>query len=105
MMIETNNATHTNNSTPTSEMSIEVKPITITASSSLVKAGPMACNMNAPMLSLKVNIKHLNLSKTLQFIPNTLVFDALKVIREKIPEINTDDCNMIVYDSSRPGVP
>ena len=42
------------------------------------------------MLSIKVHIKDHNLTKTLQFNPTTLVFDALKIIREKVPETNTE---------------
>jgi len=41
------------------------------------------------LLSIKVRLVDLNIIKTLQFNPNTLVFDALKIIREKIPETNT----------------
>lgn len=41
------------------------------------------------LLSIKVRLVDLNIIKTLQFNPSTLVFDALKIIREKIPETNT----------------
>lgn len=44
---------------------------------------------SSSMLSIKVRLVDLNIVKTLQFNPATLVFDALKIIREKIPEINT----------------
>lgn len=86
---------------------VTVLPVVLSASSSLIKSGPFGASpyqsqvnyssnpnsnviqTNGPMLSLKVNIKDLNLSKTLQFQSNTVVFDALKMLREKIPEINT----------------
>ena len=39
-------------------------------------------------MSIKVRLVDSNIIKTLQFNPNTIVFDALKIIREKIPETN-----------------
>ena len=46
-------------------------------------------------ISLKVRIVDLNITKTFQFAASTLVFDALKIIREKIPETNTTNRNFI----------
>jgi hypothetical protein len=43
------------------------------------------------MISIKVSIVDLNVTKTLQFNPSILVYDALKIIREKIPETNTNN--------------
>ena len=48
------------------------------------------------MLSIKVHIIDLNLTKTLQFNPTTLVFDALKIIREKVPETNTETGKLLL---------
>jgi len=45
--------------------------------------------VSSSLLSIKVRLVDLNIIKTLQFNPSTLVFDALKIIREKIPETNT----------------
>ena len=42
------------------------------------------------MLSIKVHIVDANVTKTLQFNPATLVYDALKIIREKVPETNKE---------------
>ena len=50
-------------------------------------------------LSLKVRIVDFNITKTLQFTPSTLVFDALKIIREKIPETNTANGNFNSFNS------
>lgn len=81
---------------------LDMKPVTVTASSSLVKAGPVGDQLvnnshvtnivhanTGPMISVKVNIIDLKISKTLQFFPYTIVFDALKMIRDKVPEINS----------------
>lgn len=83
---------------------LDMKPMTVTASSSLVKAGPIGdqlVNSNhvtnivhantGPMISIKVNIIDLKSSKTLQFFPSTIIFDALKMIRDKVPDINSID--------------
>jgi hypothetical protein len=43
------------------------------------------------LISLKVQFVDTNITKTLQFHPTTLVFDALKIIRDKIPETNYTD--------------
>jgi hypothetical protein len=43
------------------------------------------------MISIKVSIVDLNVTKTLQFNSSILVYDALKIIREKIPETNTNN--------------
>lgn len=37
-------------------------------------------------LSLKVSIVEKNIVKTLQFEPSTIVYDACRIIREKISE-------------------
>ena len=39
-------------------------------------------------LSLKVNVAGGSVTKTMQFDPSTIVFDACRVIREKTPEAN-----------------
>lgn len=41
-----------------------------------------------PPLSLKVRIVERGIVKTLQFEPPTLVYDACKAIRDKLPEAN-----------------
>jgi talin len=48
---------------------------------------------NGALISLKINIVDSKIVKTLQFHPTTLVFDALRIIREKIPETNTPNLN------------
>ena len=92
----------------TTNGAVTVVPVVLTASSSLIKSGPFGRSpsphqsqanyanvplngASGPTLSLKVNIKDLNLSKTLQFQASTIVFDALKMLREKVPEINTTE--------------
>jgi talin len=40
------------------------------------------------VLSLKVRISDTGVCKTMQFDPSTLVYDACKIIREKMPEAN-----------------
>jgi len=41
------------------------------------------------MLSLKVSVLGSQVTKTMQFDPSMIVYDACKIIREKIPEANT----------------
>lgn len=55
-------------------------------SSSILITSP---SPSSSLLSIKVRFIDSNIIKTLQFNPNTLVYDALKIIREKIPETNT----------------
>lgn len=44
---------------------------------------------SSSMISIKVRFVDSNITKTLQFNPQTLVYDALKIIREKIPETSS----------------
>ncbi len=39
-------------------------------------------------LSLKISIVGSSVTKTMQFDPSTIVFDACKIIRDRIPEAN-----------------
>lgn len=39
-------------------------------------------------LSLKISIVGQNVVKTMQFEPSTIVYDACRIIRERIPEAN-----------------
>ena len=38
------------------------------------------------MLSLKIKVVGSDVTKTMQFDPSTIIFDACRIIREKIPE-------------------
>ena len=38
------------------------------------------------MLSLKISVVDYSMVKTMQFDPSTTVYDATRIIREKIPE-------------------
>lgn len=40
-------------------------------------------------LSLKICIRQCNVVKTMQFEPSTAVYDACRVIRERVPEAQT----------------
>lgn len=40
-------------------------------------------------LSLKICVRHCNVVKTMQFEPSTAVYDACRVIRERVPEAQT----------------
>ena len=40
-------------------------------------------------LSLKISVVGSSVVKTFQFDPSTIVFDACRIIRDKIPEANT----------------
>jgi talin len=40
-------------------------------------------------LSLKICIRQCNLVKTMQFEPSTAVYDACRIIRERVPEAQT----------------
>uniref|UniRef100_A0A8D2LQ00 Talin 2 n=1 Tax=Varanus komodoensis TaxID=61221 RepID=A0A8D2LQ00_VARKO len=50
-------------------------------------ARPPAGSMVA--LSLKICVRHCNVVKTMQFEPSTAVYDACRVIRERVPEAQT----------------
>lgn len=45
-------------------------------------------------LTLKVSVVGSNVIKTMQFDPTTIVYDACRIIREKIPEANADGNGM-----------
>lgn len=52
-------------------------------------------------LSLKISIVGQNVVKTMQFEPATIVFDACRIIRERIPEANPgspSDCGLFLAD-------
>ena len=40
-------------------------------------------------LSLKISVVGSSVVKTMQFDPSTIIFDACRIIREKVPEANT----------------
>lgn len=40
-------------------------------------------------LSLKICVRQCNVVKTMQFEPSTAVYDACRVIRERVPEAQT----------------
>ena len=44
-------------------------------------------------LALKIHIVEQNVTKTIQFDGNTVVYDACKIIREKITEANLGQGN------------
>ncbi len=67
-----------------------VKPVVLTASSSLIKSSPLGFTQprhSGSLISLKVHIVDLQLTKTLQFWPQTQVFEAVAMLREKVAEI------------------
>ncbi|KAK7913654.1 hypothetical protein WMY93_013865 [Mugilogobius chulae] len=41
------------------------------------------------VLSLKICVRHCNVVKTMQFEPSTAVYDACRIIRERVPEAQT----------------
>uniref|UniRef100_A0A2K5F991 Talin 2 n=1 Tax=Aotus nancymaae TaxID=37293 RepID=A0A2K5F991_AOTNA len=45
--------------------------------------------MKMVALSLKICVRHCNVVKTMQFEPSTAVYDACRVIRERVPEAQT----------------
>lgn len=55
-------------------------------------------------LALKIHIVEQNVRKMMQFDPSTMVFDACRIIREKITEANLGQGKhylwLIVYNSS-----
>ena len=44
--------------------------------------------MKMATLSLKISVVGSNAVKTMQFSPSTIVYDACKIIRERVPEAN-----------------
>lgn len=46
------------------------------------------------VLSLKVRIAEQGMVKTMQFDPSTVVYDACRIIREKMPEANLGQRNI-----------
>lgn len=40
-------------------------------------------------LSLKICVRQCNVVKTMQFEPSTAVYDACRIIRERVPEAQT----------------
>ncbi|XP_060030380.1 talin-2 isoform X3 [Erinaceus europaeus] len=68
----------------------------------LLTPGPLSCcfelassvRLSQPFgkmvaLSLKICVRHCNVVKTMQFEPSTAVYDACRVIRERVPEAQT----------------
>lgn len=49
----------------------------------------LSASASSSVLSIKVRFVDSNITKTLQFNQQTLVYDALKIIREKIPETSS----------------
>ena len=47
-------------------------------------------------LSLKICVRHCNVVKTMQFEPSTAVYDACRVIRERVPEAQTGQGRSLV---------
>jgi talin len=47
-------------------------------------------------LSLKVSALGTQVTKTMQFDPSTIVYDACKIIREKIPESSTGNRKYLI---------
>lgn len=41
------------------------------------------------VLSLKICVRQCNVVKTMQFEPSTAVYDACRIIRERVPEAQT----------------
>ena len=84
-----NNAT---NSTPSNTNTLTTANTTNNIASQLASGNSSS---SSSMISIKVRIVDSNIIKTLQFNPSTLVYDALKIIKEKIPETNTENGNLI----------
>lgn len=59
------------------------------------------CNKSGAMasLSLKISIVEKDVVKTMQFDPNTAVYDACRVIRDKITEANLGQRKSSIYKS------
>lgn len=54
-------------------------------------------------LSLKISIG--NVVKTMQFEPSTMVYDACRMIRERVPEAQIGQCKSMVGLAAVPGLP
>lgn len=54
-------------------------------------------------LSLKISIG--NVVKTMQFEPSTMVYDACRMIRERVPEAQIGQCKSVVGLAAMPGLP
>lgn len=54
-------------------------------------------------LSLKISIG--NVVKTMQFEPSTMVYDACRMIRERVPEAQIGQCKSMVGLAAVPGPP
>jgi hypothetical protein len=48
----------------------------------------------AKTLSLKIFVADMNQTHVVQLNPTTIVFDALRILRENIAEANTNDGNL-----------
>ena len=81
------------NKTNTHGLSSSISTSTPTSTPSVLNNNNNNSNQlqSSLMISIKVSIVDLNVTKTLQFNPSILVYDALKIIREKIPETNTNN--------------
>jgi hypothetical protein len=62
---------------------------TLIKSNAAVAAALQINGSSSPLISLKVRLVDANIAKTLQFSPSTLVYDALRIIREKLAETNS----------------
>jgi hypothetical protein len=81
-------------SMPNASTSLVNNASTSTASSSSAASA-------TAMVSLKVRFVDSNVTKTLQFNVSTLVFDMLKIIREKIPETSVTNGKTFVYFNTK----
>jgi hypothetical protein len=77
------NVNNSNNGGGSSNNSTLIKS-NVTAAAALQTNGSASS-----LISLKVRLVEANISKTLQFSPSTLVYDALRIIREKLAETNS----------------
>ncbi|CAF0748960.1 unnamed protein product [Brachionus calyciflorus] len=84
-------------------MDINSNSVLITSPSSLsTSSASNSSSLVTTLLSIKVRFVDLEIVKTLQFNPSTLVFDALKIIREKIPEtssINAENYGIFITNN------
>ena len=48
-------------------------------------------------LSLKICVRQCNVVKTMQFEPSTAVYDACRVIRERVPEAQTGQGEFLYF--------
>lgn len=55
-------------------------------------------------LSLKICVRHCNVVKTMQFEPSTAVYDACRVIRERVPEAQTGQGESVNLYPPPPGL-